>query len=96
MGANGENPRKILAGNNERYGALAWSPTGQRLAYIRTAEGHAGGSIETLSLDGGPPSEVISDPQLVNAAPGLVWAHDGRMIFVKGEGSDTRRSSHPF
>ena len=40
-----------------------------------------------MSLDGGPPSLVISDPRLNNGdGPGLVWARDGRMIFVKYEG----------
>jgi serine/threonine protein kinase/Tol biopolymer transport system component len=85
MGANGENPHRILTGENERYAALAWSPTGQRLAYIR-AQSWAGGTIETLSLDGGAPSVVISDPQLENSGvPGLVWARDGRIIFVSHE-----------
>jgi serine/threonine protein kinase/Tol biopolymer transport system component len=88
MGANGANLHRILTGENERYMALAWSPTGQRLAYVRGAGSQTGGSIETVSLDGGPPSEVISDPQLVNADhPGLVWVRDGRIVFVKREGS---------
>lgn len=82
MGANGENPHRIMTGENERYAALAWSPTGQRLAYISKGS-QAGASIDTVSLDGGPPSEVISDPQLAHSdSPGLVWAHDGRIIFV--------------
>jgi serine/threonine protein kinase len=58
MGANGENPRRILTGENDTYGVLAWSPGGQRLAYIGAAS-QAGGSIETVSLDGGPPSLVF-------------------------------------
>src|SRR5208337_2457596 len=65
MGANGENPHRILTSENNSYEDLAWSPTGQRLAYTRMAS-QTGGSIETVSLDGGPPSVVISDPQLYN------------------------------
>ena len=29
MGANGENPHRVLGGENEVYAALAWSPTGR-------------------------------------------------------------------
>jgi eukaryotic-like serine/threonine-protein kinase len=85
MGADGENPHRILTGENATYNDLAWSPTGQRLGYTRAAS-QTGGSIETVSLDGGPPSVVISDPQLYEGdGPGLVWARDGHMIFVKWE-----------
>ena len=88
MGANGENPHRVLIGKNDTYPALAWSPTGQRIAYIRRAGSQAGGNIETVSLDGGPPSVVISDPQLANKdGPGLLWARDGRVIFSLEEGA---------
>ena len=86
MGANGENPHRILTGQNNTFNDLAWSPTGLRLAYTKAAS-QTGGSIETVSLDGGPPSVVISDPQLYDGdSPGLVWARDGSMIFVRFEG----------
>jgi serine/threonine protein kinase/Tol biopolymer transport system component len=85
MGANGENPHRILPVENDaNHYDLAWSPTGQRLAYIRMAN-QGGVSLETVSLDGGPRSVVISDPQLQGGI-GLVWAHDGRIIFAKSEG----------
>ncbi len=86
MGANGENPHRVLGGENEVYAALAWSPTGRRLAYVR-AGSPEGGSLETVSLDGGPPSIVISDSQLQNDdGPGLVWLRDGHLIFFSFEG----------
>ncbi len=85
MGANGENPHRILADENKQYAALAWSPTGERLAYIGR-ESWVGGNIETVSLNGGPPTLVIADPQLANSdGPGLLWARDGRIIFVSGQ-----------
>ena len=88
MGANGENPHRVLTGKNDSYPALAWSPTGQRIAYIRRAGSQAGGNIETVSLDGGPPSVVISDPQLANKdVPGLLWAGDGARNLYLGRRS---------
>jgi len=88
MGANGENPHRVLTGKNDTYPALAWSPTGPRIAYIRRAGSQAGGNIETVSLEGGPPSVVISDPQLTNKdGPALLWARDGRLIFSLEEGA---------
>jgi DNA-binding winged helix-turn-helix (wHTH) protein/Tol biopolymer transport system component len=91
MGADGENPHRILTGENDTYGDLAWSPTGQRLAYIR--EGSQVG-IEVMSVDGGPPSVMISDPRLeVRDNPGLVWARDGRLIFVPRTGKPSGRAT---
>jgi Tol biopolymer transport system component len=82
MGANGENPKKVLTSENEEYSALAWSPTGQRLAYIKPKLVGYGGSIETVSLDGGQPSVVISDSRLgTSDGPSLLWVRDGRLIY---------------
>jgi hypothetical protein len=59
----------------------AWSPTGQRLAYIKPASAGSeyGGSIETVALDGGAPRRVISDPALfsVLSFSCLLWIRDG-------------------
>jgi serine/threonine protein kinase len=88
MGANGENPNKVLTSENEKHMALAWSPAGHRLAYLKPAATGGGGSIESVSLNGGPPSVVISDPLLsINDQPSLLWAGDGGMIFEMVERS---------
>ena len=81
-GPNGEDPTKVLANEQESYRALAWSASGKRLAYIKRAKDENGGSIETVSLDGGAPSVVLSDPRLSTSqeAP-LLWLADGRMIY---------------
>ena len=79
MGANGENPNKILNNENEAYWTLAWSPASQRLAYVKSAG--SGVSIETVPLDGGPPSVVLSDPKLWRGLSPLIWMPDGRIIF---------------
>jgi Tol biopolymer transport system component len=86
MGANGENQRKVCTAGSQPFGALAWSPTGQRLAYVKavSAGSENGGSIETVALEGGAPRLVISDPTLSSAlgfSP-LLWARAGRLIFA--------------
>jgi serine/threonine protein kinase/Tol biopolymer transport system component len=86
MGANGENPRKLVTSENGRFAALAWSPTGRRLAYIKRTEagsGGFGGSIESVPSEGGTPASMFSDPALsseVNESK-LQWIGDGRLIF---------------
>ena len=85
-GADGENARKIQDKESDEYRSLAWSSSGQRLAYLKKfAKGgvdslNAGGSIETLSINGGAPSVVVSDPGLLIWA-GMVWLPDGRLVF---------------
>ncbi len=89
IGANGENPRKICTSVSQPFAALAWFPTGKRLAYIkpRSVGSEIGGSIETVALAGGAPNLVTSDSALVSSvgnAP-LLWLRDGRLIFSMAE-----------
>jgi eukaryotic-like serine/threonine-protein kinase len=86
IGVNGENPRKILTSENEFYSALAWSPAGQRLAYIKPRGNEQGGVIETVSLDSGPASTVLSDPRLISVdSADLCWLPSGRILFALAE-----------
>jgi len=83
MGANGENPTKIITNQNEQYASPAWSPAGQRLAYIKATAIENVHSIETVSTTGGGPRVVFSDPGLmVENVPPLLWAPDGRLFFA--------------
>ncbi|HXN98303.1 MAG TPA: protein kinase [Candidatus Acidoferrales bacterium] len=86
-GADGENPKKILASEKEVYSAVAWSPAGGRLAYIKSqGKSETGGSIETVSLSGGPPSVVLSNAALVVGQDAtILWMRDGRTIFLLGD-----------
>lgn len=90
MDANGENQRRVFSSEHDRCVAPTWSPTGQRLAFIKPQSmgSRFGGSIETIALDGGAPSTVLSDAGLLasgSIANRLLWLRDGRLIFVKSE-----------
>jgi eukaryotic-like serine/threonine-protein kinase len=89
-GTNGENPVRVLANENEFYTALAWSPSGKRLAYIKRARDGSGGSIETFSLAGESPSVVLSDPNLTASSESeLLWLADRRMIYLMNGASSS-------
>ena len=89
MGATGENARKLMGGETERYAGFSWSPTGRRLAYVKSKLDGSGGVIETISLDDTRPTVVFSDRGLgdTDFAGWLVWLRDGRMIFGLHKGS---------
>jgi eukaryotic-like serine/threonine-protein kinase len=82
MGANGENPKRVLSSEKDKYHAVAWSPTGNRLAYLKVRDDGLTPTIETVSLDGRLSSLVTSDSRLMdyNGAP-LLWLPDGRLLF---------------
>ncbi len=86
MGADGEEPRKILAtGAQDAYDSIAWSPIGARLAYVRFRGTFANPEVtlETCDLAGGTRSVVLSDPHMwgPNGASGISWLPDGRIVY---------------
>ena len=85
MGADGEEPHKILASDAQSFVGLAWSPTGQRLAYIRLRGTFAKreATIETCDLAGGARTVVLSDPNLwgFDGIANVAWVPDGRIIY---------------
>ena len=86
MGADGEEPHKIFASDAQEFvDAIAWSPTGQRLAYIRYrgTMTNAQVTIETCDLTGGAHTVVLSDPHMANAnwAYGIAWLPDARIVY---------------
>jgi serine/threonine protein kinase len=85
MGADGEEPHKILASDAgvNLYG-IAWSPTSQRLAYTRyLGIANPDMTIETCDLAGGARSVVLSDAHLAvgDGMSGIAWLPDGRIIY---------------
>jgi len=86
MGADGEEPHKILASpsRDALLHGLAWSPTGQRLAYLQMAGTTTKFelTIETCDLEGSTRNIVLSSPHLWggNGPPGIAWLPDGRIL----------------
>jgi len=79
----------LTAGEDEGLLALAWSPSADRLAYVRERGATKGPqhSIETIGLQGGPPRLVVEDQHLLQEGgePGLGWAPDGRLFYGTAE-----------
>jgi eukaryotic-like serine/threonine-protein kinase len=86
MDADGSNPRKLLSSDKDLYAAVAWSPDGQRLAYLRQFLDGPGASIETIPVGGGAAVGAYSAANLsVVESPPLLWLRDGRIIFSMDE-----------
>ena len=80
MGGDGEEPHQILASDPTTLRGLAWSPTGQRLAYTHTGDA---ATIETCDLAGNAHAVLLSDPHMFNMDShyGITWLSDGRIIY---------------
>ena len=92
MGANGEDPHKILADENNEFLGFAWSPNGKRLIYAKSPQQGEGGTIETVSLDGRAPSQVLSDRRQ-GVGSSLLWLSDGRVLYTRDSPGQTAASN---
>jgi Tol biopolymer transport system component len=80
MGANGENPKKLLQGApGNRLLQLQWSPNGERIAYLKSHSGNERSetSVETLPLTGGVSTTFLAAPALRS----FCWSPDDRIIY---------------
>ena len=93
MGGDGEEPHKVLASDTPDYQAIAWSPTGQRLAYIRSQGTFAKRqvTIETCDLAGGARTVALSDPDMwgSNGIGEIAWLPDGRILYSTSKSGDS-------
>jgi len=96
MASNGENPRKLLTSDKGTICVLAWSPTGERLAYLQGpgGEGGIGNRIASTSAERGESVTILSDAGLpCHSGSPLQWIRDGRLIFSRREQSGANESN---
>jgi len=81
MGTDGEEPRRIASvARPNLVSRFAWSPTGQRLVYIRFRTGEV--VIETCDIQGGHRTVVLSEPRLADhGISDVYWLPDGRILY---------------
>jgi DNA-binding winged helix-turn-helix (wHTH) protein/Tol biopolymer transport system component len=93
--ADGGHPRKIAGGTVGAFGSLAWSPNGERIAFLRyafhTAHEQAEVSVGICDPATGTTDLILSNPNLWE---GLAWSRDGRLIFSLGEPPPNRSDSN--
>jgi serine/threonine protein kinase/Tol biopolymer transport system component len=86
MGKDGEAPHRIAEFDaSESVLSRAWSPSGERLVYVR-ARGDARSKheafIETCDPQGSHRTLVLSEPRLLERGPSDVyWLPDGRIVY---------------
>jgi serine/threonine protein kinase/Tol biopolymer transport system component len=86
MGANGEEPHRIAEFNAlDSFDSLAWSPSGQRLAYTRRRGTYSKPDvvIETCDLQGHQRALILSEPGLwgANGVSDVYWLPGGRILY---------------
>lgn len=100
MDANGEHARGVVVGSEgESFEDLAWAPTGNRIAYIKTRSdlGPFTASLESVHVRNLQTAEVLRDNGLVAGISkeysALCWMPDGRIVYSLGEGPNARYSN---
>src|SRR5215469_3342699 len=82
MDANGESPHKIFtAENRATINGIAWSPTGNRIAYLyRSVTGdHTQIAVESCDLGGAVRTTILVDTHL----SAFTWTPSGRFIYSR-------------
>jgi serine/threonine protein kinase len=81
-GSDGEHSRRVLSFDEQHsVGPLAWSQSGQRLAYVH-ARGQTEVALESCNLEG-QVNVVLSEPRLwgPNGLSTVYWLPDGRILY---------------
>ena len=103
-GPDGAEPQKIVANTEDRFGPVAWSPDGKRIAYVRL---HASGEgnqflVETRDLRSGKSVVLQTEPrfnldaEMLEWQPMISWTRDGRVIFARHEPNPSEGDSNAW
>ena len=82
MGANGNSPHKIFTAENRgTIESIAWSPTGNRVAYSyrRVRGDHSQITVESCDLTGAATTTILLDNHLI----AFTWTSSGRFIYSR-------------
>ena len=86
VGADGENPHRILSLDQLFTYSLAWSPTSRRIVFSkedRTETNAIEAALESCDREGGQRVQILSDKRLrgPNQLTDLSWSADGRVFY---------------
>jgi serine/threonine protein kinase/Tol biopolymer transport system component len=82
MGSHGDSPHKILTAENQvTFKDMAWSPTGNRIAYsyAHRQGDHIDTSIQSCDLNGANKTVILQD----NHLRAFTWISSGRFIYSR-------------
>jgi Tol biopolymer transport system component len=97
VGTSGENPRKLVTGDEGAgYAQVAWSPGGRRIAYLKFQQTFDAFrcALENRDLQGGAAVTILTDKNLCQNSQGFWWAPDGRLIYSLAEPSPNQNDSN--
>ena len=87
MGANGESPHKIFTAENQAtISSIAWSPTGNRIAYLyrRVTGDRTQITVESRELVGAATTTILRDNHLSTFTwSTFTWTPSGRFIYSR-------------
>lgn len=92
MRSDGTEPVKVASDKSSWVGQPAWSPDGNRIAYIRAAETTNArvSAVEVNEWRNANAQTFLSDNRL---GPSLHWLPDGRLVYVMGDDIDHHGAS---
>ena len=85
--SDGSRPRKLVGGEGDFFGEIAWSPDGSKLAYARGKIRYGyglSGAIEILDLQGASvtPRAILENLTVPDLDAPLAWTSDGRLLYA--------------
>jgi Tol biopolymer transport system component/DNA-binding winged helix-turn-helix (wHTH) protein len=93
--SDGEQPRRLVGGGDDVFGAPVWSPDGKHLAFMRgkfmSGMPFIRCQLETLNVATGESHILLS---IAGQRPTVAWAPDGRLIYSRGEAVPNQNDSN--
>jgi DNA-binding winged helix-turn-helix (wHTH) protein/Tol biopolymer transport system component len=89
MRSDGTELVKVAAGESTWFGQVAWSPDGNRIAYVRAKEAYNAreSSLEVKDWKNAKTETLFSDYRL---GPAAYWLPDGSLIYTLGDTGERR------